>query len=77
MPDLVSALTATCKKRGTTEVMKNYTEIMEQVSSSTEMNANWKKYKAEFSYAVDIVFQETCAAVRYVMGEITNYQPEY
>ena len=28
MSDLVSALTAICKKWGTTEVMKNYTEIM-------------------------------------------------
>lgn len=76
MSDLVSAMTATCKKRGTTEVMKNYTEILEQVSSSPEMNAHWKKYQAEFSYAADIAFRETCAAVRYVMGEITNYQPE-
>ena len=38
--------------------------------------AHFTVNKAEFSYAADIVFQETCAAVRYVMGENTNYQPE-
>lgn len=76
MPDLVSALTATCKKRGTTEVVKNYTKIMELVASSPMMNEHWIKYQAEFSYAADIAFQQTCEAVRKVLGEITNYQLE-
>ena len=48
MPDLVSALTATCKKRGTTWVTKNYTNIMKQVSSSPEMKPHWKSIRQNF-----------------------------
>lgn len=76
MADLVSAVAATCQKRGTTEVMKNYSNIMDQVSSSPVMNEQWRKYQAEFSYAADVAFQETCAAVQTVMGEVTSYQSE-
>lgn len=73
MADLVSAVAATCQKRGTTEVMKNYSNIMEQVSSSPVMNEQRRRYQAEFSYEADVTFRETCAAVQKVMGEVTSY----
>lgn len=56
--------------------MKNYSNIMDQVSSSPVMNEQWRKYQAEFSYAADVTFRETCAAVQTVMREVTNYQSE-
>ena len=73
MADHVSAVAATCQKRGTTEVMKNYSNIMEQVSSSPVMNEQRRRYQAEFSYEADVTFRETCAAVQKVMGEVTSY----
>ena len=76
MGDLLAAVTATCQKRGTAEVMKNYRAIMDQVSSSPVMNDQWRKYQAEFSYAVDIAFRETCVTVQTVMDEINKYQSE-
>ena len=76
MGDLLAAVTATCQKRGTAEVMKNYRAIMDQVSSSPVMNDQWRKYQAEFSYAADIAFRETCVTVQTVMDEINKYQSE-
>lgn len=76
MGDLLAAVTATCQKRGTVEVMKNYKAIMDQVSSSPVMNDQWRKYQAEFSYAADIAFRETCVTVQTVMDEINKYQSE-
>ena len=76
MGDLLAAVTATCQKRGTAEIMKNYRAIMDQVSSSPVMNDQWRKYQAEFSYAADIAFRETCVTVQTVMDEINKYQSE-
>ena len=76
MGDLLAAVTATCQKRGTAEIMKNYRAIMDQVSSSPVMNDQWRKYQAEFSYAANIAFRETCVTVQTVMDEINKYQSE-
>ena len=76
MGDLLAAVTATCQKRGTAEIMKNYRAIMDQVSSSPVMNDQWRKYQAEFSYAANIAFRETCVTVQTVMDEINKSQSE-
>lgn len=67
---LQEALTATCSKRGSTEVIKNYAAIIDRVSSSAVMQDQWKKYQTDFTYAADISFQDTCNAVLSIMLEL-------
>ena len=70
-PDgLAQALMATSRKRGSAGVMKNYRAVMELVQESPAMNDQWKRYQAEFSYASDIPFPDTCHAVQTIMDEI-------
>lgn len=67
---LKDALAATSAKRGSTEIVKNYLTIMEQVKASPEMFDQWKRYQAEFSYAKDIEFLDTCDTVLAIMSEL-------
>lgn len=67
---LREALAATCSKRGSTEVIKNYAAIIDRVSSSAVMQDQWKKYQTDFTYAADISFQDTCSAVLSIMLEL-------
>lgn len=67
---LREALTATCTKRGSTEVIKNYATIINRVSMSAVMQDQWKKYQTDFTYAADISFQDTCNAVLSIMLEL-------
>lgn len=67
---LREALTATCTKRGSTGVIKNYAVIINRVSLSAVMQDQWKKYQTDFTYAADISFQDTCGAVLSIMQEL-------
>lgn len=70
LEQLREALTATCTKRGSTEVIKNYAAIINRVSMSAVMQDQWKKYQTDFTYAADISFQDTCNAVLSIMLEL-------
>lgn len=67
---LREALTATCTKRGSAGVIKNYAAIIDRVSSSAVMQDQWKKYQTDFTYAADISFQDTCSAVLSIMLDL-------
>lgn len=67
---LKAALYATSKKRGSTEVLKNYRDIIDVVRNSDEMIKQWKTYKKDFKYASDISFDEVCDAVVQIMDLI-------
>ena len=67
---LRAAFAATCKKRGSNEIVKDYAGIIAQVENSNVMQDQWKKYQAEFSYAADITFGDTCAAVLSIMPQL-------
>lgn len=60
---LKAALDATAKKRGSTEVIKEYRKIMNTVRNSEIMLRQWENYRKDFEYADGIVFEETCDAV--------------
>lgn len=64
---LKDALAATCNKRGSAEVIKEYIQIMKRVKNSSAMQELWFKYQQEFDYAVDILFEDTCDTVIAVM----------
>jgi len=67
---LKSALDATAKKRGSTEVIKEYRKIMNTVRNSEVMLRQWENYRKDFEYADGIAFVETCDAVVGLMDEI-------
>lgn len=67
MESLNAAFKATTEKRGTTELMKQYREIMQVVKNSDVMKRQWDNYRKDFDYASGIEFEETCDAVVAVM----------
>lgn len=65
---LRKALDATAKKRGSSEILKNYKDIMDVVRNSDVMIKQWSNYQKDFEYAADIGFDEVCDAVVLMMG---------
>ena len=70
MADLNAALKATSEKRGTTELMKKYHEIMQVVKNSDVMKRQWDNYRKDFDYATGIEFEDTCDAVITLMDRL-------
>jgi predicted nucleotidyltransferase component of viral defense system len=70
MESLMFALQATTKKRGSTDVVKQYRQIMEVVRSSEAMIRQWDNYRKNFDYADNIEFSETCNAVVRLMDRV-------
>ena len=67
---LNDALMATTEKRGSTELMKQYREIMWVVKNSDVMKRQWDNYRKDFEYAAGIAFEETCDAVVAIMDKL-------
>lgn len=67
---LKAVLDATSKKRGSTEVLNNYRNIIDVVRNSDVMIKQWKTYQKDFEYAADISFDEVCDAVVQMMNSI-------
>lgn len=67
MESLNTVLKATTEKRGSTELMRQYREIMQVVKNSDVMKRQWDNYRKDFDYASGIEFEETCDAVVAVM----------
>lgn len=64
---LKAALKATSKKRGSSDILKNYKNIIDVVRSSDAMIKQWKTYQKDLEYATDISFSEVCDAVVQMM----------
>lgn len=60
-------LKAALKKRGTSEVLRDYKNIIAVVKKSGVMNSQWRTYQKNFEYAADISFDEACDAVMHMM----------
>ena len=60
---LRAALDATSKKRGPSEILKEYKNIIDIVRNSDVMIKQWRTYQRDFEYATDISFDEVCDAV--------------
>ncbi|MBQ6503429.1 MAG: nucleotidyl transferase AbiEii/AbiGii toxin family protein [Flexilinea sp.] len=69
---LKEALRATAEKRSSIDVLKQYREIMQVVSSSPVMNQHWNDYRKDFDYAAGIEFSETCDVVIAIMDQLTE-----
>lgn len=64
---LRAALDATSKKRGSSEILKEYKNIIDIVRNSDVMIKQWRTYQRDFEYATDISFDEVCDAVVQMM----------
>lgn len=64
---LKAAIDATSKKRGSTEVLKDYKHIVDVVRNSEVMKKQWQTYQKDFEYANDINFDDVCDAVVQMM----------
>ena len=67
---LKRALEQTSAKRGSSQVMQNYVEIIKEIRDNPQMQNLWKKYQKNFDYAKDITFEDTCNSVKYIMDYI-------
>ena len=67
---LSSALEQTSTKRGSREAMFNYAEIFAEVLASGQMQGFWNKYRKDFEYAADILFDDTIDAAVKIMKQI-------
>jgi len=67
---LSSALEQTSTKRGSREAMLNYAEILSEVLASSQMQGFWNKYRKDFEYAADILFDDTIGAAVKIMKQI-------
>lgn len=64
---LKAALDVTSKKRGSSEILKDYKNIIDAVRNSNVMIKQWKTYQKDFEYATDISFDEVCDVVVQMM----------
>lgn len=64
---LKAALGATSKKRGSSDILKDYKYIIDVVRNSDAMIKHWRTYQKDFEYATDISFDEVCDAVVQMM----------
>ena len=72
LESLMFALQATTKKRGSTDIVKQYRQIMEVVRNSEAMIRQWDNYRKNFDYADNIEFSETCNAVVRLMDSLPS-----
>lgn len=70
---LRAALAATSKKRGSTEILKDYLAIMTVVQESEFMQKQWLNYQKDFPYADGISFNDACHSVIDIMKKIGEF----
>ncbi len=70
MNSLRTALDATSNRRGSTELLEQYREIMQIVRESAAMKKQWANYRKEYPYAAEIEFEDTCDAVISLLDKI-------
>ena len=67
---LREALWSTTEKRGSTEVVRHYREIMQTTVKSETMIRRWNDYRKDFDYAGGIEFGSACDAVVAIMDRL-------
>lgn len=69
---LKEAIQATAENRNSTEIVKNYKEIISVVRSSDIMRKHWENYQKDFDYASDIKFDDTLNILEKIMDLVTE-----
>ena len=63
------ALSATSAHRKTTEKISNKPEILKSIEESSMLKNQWEKYRREYPYAKDIVFEDTIKAIKKLIDQ--------
>lgn len=66
---LRDALNATCQKRNSAEIIKDYSKIIDTIRNDGTMQKRWLDYQKDFEYANSIGFNEACASVNEMLLE--------
>ena len=61
---LANALTATCRKRKSENVLPEYSRILEEIETSPAMREFWQSYQKKNSYATGITWETVMQSVR-------------
>lgn len=72
LDELKKALNSTTEKRGSREVVKNYSKIVDMVRNSEIMRKQWNNYQKDFGYAAGIAFEDACNVVVKLMSNLTT-----
>jgi len=72
LPTLKQALSETTKRRSSEYVLEQYQHILNTIHASPELRGFWEKYRLDYNYAKDIIFEDTCNAILSLMGSISN-----
>lgn len=67
---LRQALERTCNKRGSSMLLKEYQNIIDEIRRSEQQWIFWKKYQKNFEYAKDISFDNVCNTIQDIMNHI-------
>ena len=66
------ALERTTEKRGSSKILTQYSEIMQEIRDSDTLRRQWNKYGMEYDYAKGISFDDTCNAIQAIMNNFRN-----
>lgn len=67
---LKDALSATCEKRGSSERMAHWAQVLGEVGQDAQMLALWAKYEKRNPYVTGITLQECCETACLIMASI-------
>lgn len=67
---LHQALKETSQKRGSSEILPRFREIMGQVRSNPVMLSHWQKYQRDYEYAQSLTFERACDAIVEIMDSL-------
>nr|WP_083655383.1 nucleotidyl transferase AbiEii/AbiGii toxin family protein [Vaginimicrobium propionicum] len=68
IPTLREALKRTCAKRGSTEMMTWWQEVLDEVATDKTMLALWSKYAKKNPYAAGIELAQCCQTAGKILG---------
>jgi len=71
-PDvLIEAFAATCRRRGTPELLDSYSETVDAISKDTELLSLWKSYRDKYFYADGIDFSDVIDSLKKVLNMLS------
>ena len=67
---LRQSLEQTAEYRNSQDALKNWQNIIDELRANQQLHHLWKRYQANFEYAKNISFEDTCNAVRDILQEL-------
>lgn len=67
---LKTALLATAKKRNSSEILEQYSNIIDTIEKSSVMKKYWADYQKDFDYAEEIKYEDVCRAIKELLNTL-------